>query len=70
MATVVDVLIVGGGNAGFSAALSAAQAGAVEVLLIDKCPEDWAGGEFSFHCRCISHSARWPGRSDTSCNEC
>jgi precorrin 3B synthase CobZ len=43
-----DVLVVGGGNAGFSAAIAAAQAGARDVVLIDKCPEDWAGGNSFF----------------------
>jgi aspartate oxidase len=43
-----DVVVVGGGNAGFSAAVSAAQSGAKEVILIDKCPEDWAGGNSYF----------------------
>lgn len=43
-----DVLIVGGGNAGFSAAVSAAEAGAGAVLLVDKCPEAWAGGNSYF----------------------
>lgn len=43
-----DVLVVGGGNAGFCAALSAAQHGAGSVVLIDKCPEDWAGGNSYF----------------------
>jgi succinate dehydrogenase/fumarate reductase flavoprotein subunit len=43
-----DVLIIGGGNAGFSAAISASQSGAKHVLLIDKCPEDWAGGNSYF----------------------
>ena len=43
-----DVLVVGGGNAGFSAAVSAAQSGAGKVILIDKCPEDWAGGNSHF----------------------
>ncbi|KAH7020835.1 uncharacterized protein B0I36DRAFT_424822 [Microdochium trichocladiopsis] len=44
----VEVLVVGSGNAGFAAALSAAQSGARSVLLIDKCPEDWAGGNTYF----------------------
>jgi succinate dehydrogenase/fumarate reductase flavoprotein subunit len=49
MATInCDVLVVGGGNAGFSAALSAAQAHAGKVVLIDKCPESWAGGNSHF----------------------
>lgn len=43
-----DVLVVGGGNAGFSAALSAVQQGAGRVVLVDKCPEDWAGGNSYF----------------------
>jgi precorrin 3B synthase CobZ len=43
-----DVLVAGSGNAGFSAAIAAAQAGARRVLLIDKCPEDWAGGNTYF----------------------
>ena len=43
-----DVLVVGGGNAGFSAAISAAEAGAKSVTLIDACPEEWAGGNSYF----------------------
>ena len=43
-----DVLVVGGGNAGFCSAISAAQSGAGRVLLIDKCPKDWAGGNSYF----------------------
>ncbi|KAF4983931.1 hypothetical protein FDECE_17196 [Fusarium decemcellulare] len=43
----VDVLVVGSGNAGFASAISAAQSGA-RVLLIDKCPEDWVGGNSYF----------------------
>lgn len=44
----VDVLVVGSGNAGFSAAVSAAQSGARSVLVIDKCPEAWVGGNSYF----------------------
>lgn len=44
----VDVLVVGSGNAGFSSALSARQNGAEKVLLIDKCPEEWVGGNTYF----------------------
>ncbi|XWX01935.1 hypothetical protein V2A60_009967 [Cordyceps javanica] len=43
-----DVLVVGSGNAGFSAALSASQSGAGRIVLIDKCPEEWAGGNSYF----------------------
>ncbi|KAL2112026.1 hypothetical protein VUR80DRAFT_8703 [Thermomyces stellatus] len=43
-----DVLVVGGGNAGFSAAISAAESGAKDVTLIDACPEEWAGGNSYF----------------------
>lgn len=43
-----DVLVAGSGNAGFSAAVAAKQAGANNVILIDKCPESWAGGNTYF----------------------
>ncbi|KAI3328161.1 FAD binding domain-containing protein [Ustulina deusta] len=43
-----DILVVGGGNAGFSAAISAAECGARQVLLIDAAPEHWAGGNSYF----------------------
>ncbi|KAI1879199.1 hypothetical protein JX265_002153 [Neoarthrinium moseri] len=47
-----DIVIVGAGNAGFSAAISAAETlnpdSGNRVLLIDKCPEDWAGGNSYF----------------------
>lgn len=43
-----DVLVVGSGNAGFCAAISAAQSGAQKVIIIDKCPEEWAGGNSYF----------------------
>ncbi|GME31610.1 precorrin 3B synthase CobZ [Neofusicoccum parvum] len=42
------VLVVGSGNAGLSAAISAAEHGASSVLLIDKCPSTWAGGNTYF----------------------
>ncbi|KAK0645365.1 Fumarate reductase flavoprotein subunit [Lasiodiplodia hormozganensis] len=42
------VLVIGSGNAGLSAAISAAQNGAESVLLVDKCPPDWAGGNTYF----------------------
>jgi succinate dehydrogenase/fumarate reductase flavoprotein subunit len=43
-----DVVVIGGGNAGFCAAVSAAQSKAGKVMLIDKCPEEWAGGNSYF----------------------
>ena len=43
-----DVLVIGGGNAGFSSAIAAKEAGAKRVVIIDKCPEDWAGGNSYF----------------------
>ncbi|KAF2250619.1 fumarate reductase flavo protein subunit [Trematosphaeria pertusa] len=48
MPTHCSILVIGSGNAGFSAALSAAQAGASNILLIDKCPAAWAGGNSFF----------------------
>lgn len=41
---IFDVIIVGGGNAGFSAATAAAQHGAKRVLVVEKAPEHDAGG--------------------------
>lgn len=45
-----DVVVVGAGNAGYSAAISAAESIGPNhrVLLIDKCPEEWAGGNTFF----------------------
>jgi succinate dehydrogenase/fumarate reductase flavoprotein subunit len=43
-----DVVVIGGGNAGFCAAVSAAQSKAGKVILIDKCPKAWAGGNSYF----------------------
>lgn len=42
-----DVVVVGGGNAGSSAALAARERGA-SVLLLEKAPREWAGGNSSF----------------------
>jgi len=44
----IDVLVIGGGNAGFSAATAAAEAGARRVVIIEKAPEEWAGGNSYF----------------------
>lgn len=43
-----DVIVVGSGNAGFSAAASAKENGASKVLLLEKSPEGWAGGNTTF----------------------
>ncbi|EER29481.1 FAD binding domain containing protein [Coccidioides posadasii C735 delta SOWgp] len=43
-----DVLVAGSGNAGFSAAISAAESGAGRVVLIEKSPEEWSGGNSFF----------------------
>lgn len=43
-----DIVVVGGGNAGFSAAISAKQAGAKRVLLIEKSTKDAYPGGNSF----------------------
>jgi tricarballylate dehydrogenase len=42
-----DVIVVGGGNAGLCAALSAREHG-VRVLLVEKAPESWRGGNTFF----------------------
>jgi glycine/D-amino acid oxidase-like deaminating enzyme len=41
---IFDVIVVGGGNAGFSAATTAAQQGAKRVLVVEKAPVYDAGG--------------------------
>ncbi|KAJ0417775.1 FAD binding domain-containing protein [Aspergillus carlsbadensis] len=46
--TSASVLVIGSGNAGLCAAISAAESGARNVLLIDSCPETWAGGNSYF----------------------
>jgi len=47
VATVYDVVVVGGGNAAMCAALSAREAGA-RVLVLEKAPEAWRGGNGFF----------------------
>lgn len=42
-----DVVVVGGGNAGLSAALAARAEGA-NVLVVDAAPREWAGGNSAF----------------------
>lgn len=43
-----SILVIGSGNAGLSAALSASLSGAKDILVIDKCPQAWAGGNSYF----------------------
>ncbi|KAI9706875.1 MAG: hypothetical protein M1820_004654 [Bogoriella megaspora] len=43
-----DVLIIGSGAAGMSSALATIQEGSRSVLIIDKCPPTWAGGNGYF----------------------
>jgi succinate dehydrogenase/fumarate reductase flavoprotein subunit len=43
-----DCIVIGSGHAGSCAALSAAEHGCPRVLLLDKCPETWAGGNGFF----------------------
>lgn len=45
---IADVVVVGSGNAGFSAAASAIENGARKVILLEKSPESWAGGNTTF----------------------
>jgi tricarballylate dehydrogenase len=47
MARAYDVIVVGGGNAAMCAALSAREHGA-RVLLVEKAPEGWRGGNSFF----------------------
>ncbi|RMZ83181.1 hypothetical protein DV738_g1360, partial [Chaetothyriales sp. CBS 135597] len=44
-----DVVIIGSGNAGFSAAIAAKEVDpSLHVLLLEKAPESWAGGNSAF----------------------
>lgn len=43
-----DVIVLGGGNAGLCAALAAREAGAERVLLVERGPRDWRGGNSYF----------------------
>lgn len=43
-----DCIVIGSGHAGSCAALSAAQSGSKKILIVDKCPKEWAGGNGFF----------------------
>lgn len=43
-----DCVVVGSGHAGSCAALAASDAGCKHVLVVDKCPEEWVGGNGYF----------------------
>ena len=45
--TIYDVIVIGAGNAGLTAALAARQQG-MSVLLLDKCPKESRGGNTRF----------------------
>lgn len=48
MTRTLDCIIVGGGHAGASAALSAVEAGCKDVLIVEKAPKEWVGGNGYF----------------------
>ncbi|KAF8208790.1 FAD/NAD(P)-binding domain-containing protein [Mycena galopus ATCC 62051] len=46
--TSFDCIVIGSGNAGCCAAVSAAEAGCDKVLVVDVCPPEWVGGNGAF----------------------
>ncbi|KAG1848750.1 FAD binding domain-containing protein [Suillus subalutaceus] len=48
MSTHYDCIVVGSGHAGCSAALAAVEAGCTSVLIVEKAPHDWVGGNGYF----------------------
>ena len=48
MTRTFDCIVVGGGHAGASAAISAVEAGCKDVLIVEKAPEEWVGGNGYF----------------------
>lgn len=46
--TAWDCVVIGSGHAGSCAALSASQSGCKRVLVVDKCPVQWGGGNGYF----------------------
>lgn len=43
-----DCIVIGSGHAGSCAAIAAAEVGVQRILMIDKCPEEWVGGNGYF----------------------
>ncbi|KAG1745850.1 uncharacterized protein EDB91DRAFT_1236183 [Suillus paluster] len=48
MSTYYDCVVVGSGHAGCSAALAAMEAGCTSVLIVEKAPREWVGGNGYF----------------------
>jgi len=48
MTQTFDCIVVGSGHAGTSAAISAVEAGCKDVLIVEKAPEEWVGGNGYF----------------------
>ncbi|KAF8120582.1 FAD binding domain-containing protein [Boletus edulis] len=48
MTRTFDCIVVGGGHAGASAAIAAVEAGCKDVLIVEKAPEEWVGGNGYF----------------------
>lgn len=48
MTRTFDCIVVGGGHAGASAAIAAVDAGRKHVLIVEKAPEEWVGGNGYF----------------------
>ncbi|KIJ17719.1 succinate dehydrogenase [Paxillus involutus ATCC 200175] len=48
MAQIFDCIVVGGGHAGACAALAAVESGCTDVIIVEKAPEEWAGGNGYF----------------------
>jgi succinate dehydrogenase/fumarate reductase flavoprotein subunit len=53
----IDVLVIGGGNAALCAALMAREAGA-SVMLLEAAPREWRGGNSSHTRNCAACTTR------------